>query len=60
MTFCFAVTISAKTSLQKTLKLLKKAVEVKIKDKVTGDIITIQPELSTELQKLLTKLTFTY
>jgi len=54
------IELSAKTSLQKTLKLLKKAVEVKIKDKVTGDIITIQPELSTELQKLLTKLTFTY
>jgi len=52
--------LSTKKSLQKVLKLLKDAVETKIRDKITGDIITIQPELSTELQELLTKLHFTY
>lgn len=52
--------LSAKKSLQKMLRLLKEAVEVKIKDNITGDIIPIQPELSTELKELLTKLTFTY
>lgn len=52
--------LSAKRSLKQILKLLKEAVEVKIKDKITGDIITIQPELSTELQELLAKLAFTY
>ena len=52
--------LSTKRSLQKILKLTKEAVEMKIKDKITGDIITIQPELSTELQKLLEKLGFTY
>lgn len=52
--------LSTKKSLQKILNLLKEAVEMKIKDKITGDIITIQPELSTELQELLEKLRFTY
>lgn len=52
--------LSTKKSLQKILKITKRAVEVKIKDKITGDIITIQPELSTELQELLKKLSFTY
>ena len=52
--------ISTKRSLQKMLKLTKEAVEMKIKDKITGDIITIQPEISTELQELLEKLRFTY
>lgn len=52
--------LSAKRSLKQILKLLKEAVEVKIKDTITGDIITIQPELSTELQELLAKLAFTY
>lgn len=52
--------LSAKKSLQKILKLTKEAVEVKIKDIITGEIITIQPELSTELQELLQKLHFTY
>jgi transposase len=52
--------LSAKKSLQKILKITKEAVEMKIKDKITGDIITIQPELSTELQELLKKLNFTY
>ena len=52
--------LSSKKSLQKILKLAKEAVEVKIKDTITGDIITIQPELSTELQELLKKLSFTY
>ena len=52
--------LSSKRSLQKILKLTKEAVEVKIKDTITGDIITIQPELSTELQELLKKLGFTY
>jgi len=52
--------LSAKISLQKILKLTKEAVEVKIKDIITGDLITIQPELSTELQELLKKLHFTY
>lgn len=52
--------LSAKKSLQKILKLLKEAVEVKIKDNITGEIIPIQPELSTELKELLTRLTFTY
>lgn len=52
--------LSTKRSLQKILKLTKEAVEMKIKDKITGDIITIQPELSTELQELLEKLRFTY
>jgi len=52
--------LSAKRSLKKILKILKEAVEVKIKDRITQDIITIQPELSTELRELLTKLSFTY
>lgn len=52
--------LSTKRSLQKIIKLIKEAVEMKIKDKITGDIITIQPELSTELQELLKKLRFTY
>lgn len=52
--------LSAKKSLQKILKLTKEAVEVKIKDSITGDILTIQPELSPELQELLKKLHFTY
>ena len=52
--------LSTKKSLQKILKLTKEAVEMKIKDKITGDIVTIEPELSTELQELLEKLRFTY
>lgn len=52
--------LSTKRSLQKIIKSMKEAVEVKIKDKITGEIVTIQPELSTELQDLLTKLTITY
>jgi hypothetical protein len=52
--------LSTKKSLQKILKLTKGAVEMKIKDTITDDIITIQPELSTELQELLEKLRFTY
>src|ERR1700726_3494601 len=48
--------LATKKSLQKILKLVKEAVEMRIKDKITGDIITIQPELSTELQALLEKL----
>jgi len=52
--------LSAKRSLQKILKLAKEAVEMKIKDKITGDIVTIQPELSTKLEELLEKLRFTY
>lgn len=52
--------LSTKKSLQKILKLAKEAVEMKIKDKITGDIVIIQPELSTELQELLGKLGFTY
>lgn len=52
--------LSTKISLQKILKLAKEAVEMKIKDKITGDVVTIQPELSTELQELLEKLCFTY
>jgi len=54
------IELLAKISLQKMLKLAKEAVEVKIKDNITGDLITIQPELSTELQELLKKLRFTY
>lgn len=49
-----------KISLQKILKIVKAAVETKIKDIITGEVITIQPELSTELQELLKKLGFTY
>lgn len=52
--------LSTKISLQKVLKLTKEAVEMKIKDKITGEIITIQPEISTGLQELLEKLYFTY
>lgn len=52
--------IAAGISLQKILKLTKDAVEVKIKDTITGEIISIQLELSTELQKLFRKLRFTY
>ena len=52
--------LSTKKSLQKILKLTKEAVETKIKDTVTGDIITIQPEISPELQELLRKFRFTY
>ncbi len=52
--------LTTKKSLQKILKLTKEAVDVKIRDKITGEIITIQPEISTELQELLQKLHFTY
>lgn len=52
--------LSARKSLRKILNLVKRAVEVKIKDSITGNIITIKPELSTELQELLTKLAVTY
>lgn len=49
-----------KHSLQVILKQGKETVEVKIKDKITGEIITIQPEISTELDEILSKLGFTY
>jgi len=52
--------LSTKKSLKNVLKLTKEAIEMKIKDTITGDIITIQPELSTELLELLEKLGFTY
>ena len=54
------IELSSNSSIQKAVNFLKEAAEVKIKDTITGEIITIQPELSTELKDLLTKLRFTY
>ena len=54
------IELSSNSSIQKAVNFLKEAAEVKIKDTITGEIITIQPELSTELKDFLTKLRFTY
>ena len=54
------IEIKSKLSLQRVLKIMKTAVDVKIKDEVTGQIINIPAYLSTQLKTLLQKLNVTY
>lgn len=46
------IEIKSKLSLQKVLKIMKTAVDVKIEDEVTGQIINIPAYLSTQLKTL--------
>ena len=46
------IEIKSKLSLQRVLKIMKTAVDVKIKDEVTGQIINIPAYLSTQLKTL--------
>ena len=46
------IELKSKSSLQRVLKIMKTAVDVKIKDEVTGQIINIPAYLSTQLKTL--------
>ena len=54
------IELKSKLSLQRVLKIMKTAVDVKIKDEGTGQIIDIPAYLSTQLKTLLQKLNVTY
>lgn len=54
------IELKSKISLQRVIKILKTAMDVKVKDDISGKIVTIPAYLSTQLKDLLQKMNITY